>query len=311
MSHRRRLLPGLPAFEAAARLNNFTRAAEELHLTHGAISRAIAQLEERLGTPLFVRHPRRVSLTPAGYRLLEATRNAFAELDRAADEIGRGDSADPVLHVSCEPTLSMRWLMPRLGRLRQRHPELQVELSTAGGPIDLNANGCDLAIRRLDFTPPQEAVIDVLCPELAGPVCHPECWGGMLGQDLNRARWLHSRTRPSAWSDWCRMADHPYLPASEQSFDHFYFTLQAALDQLGTAIGPLPLVYDDLQAGRLTAPFGMRPTGVDYVMLTPPEGQSDQRTQRFADWLRSEAAHMAHFEPASTRPHSAGLETDG
>ncbi|BES73377.1 LysR substrate-binding domain-containing protein [Marinobacter nanhaiticus D15-8W] len=296
MSDRRRLLPGLPAFEAAARLNNFTRAAEELHLTHGAISRAIAQLEEHLGTTLFVRHARRVSLTPAGYRLMEATRNAFAELDRAVEETSGNGSLDQVLHISCEPSLSMRWLMPRLGRLRQSHPELQIELSTAGGPIDLDATGCDLAIRRLDFATPKDAAIEMLCPELAGPVCHPECWNGVLGQDLSRARWLHTRTRPSAWSDWCTAANKPYCPAGEQSFDHFYFTLQAALDQLGTAIGPLPLVYDDLQAGRLIAPLGMSQTGVDYVLLTPRRQDQVGQTRRIMDWLSTQASPLEQFD---------------
>jgi len=290
--HRKRNLPplaALPAFEAAARHQSFSRAAEELHLTHGAISRAVAQIEERLGIDLFVRRNRRVWLTQAGERLLKSVATALDGLDGAIEEIHRHDSASPILSVSCEPSLAMRWLMPRLGAFRESNPDLNIDLRLAGGPVDLLVEGCDVAIRRADFGIGGDYEVTRLWPEFAGPVCDPDCWENILARDLSNARWLHSRTRPDAWDVWKRASGSNASPTSEQYFDHFFFTLQAAANRLGTAIGPLPLVYDDLVAGRLVAPHGMAPTGYDYVLITLDRPGRDPRILRFFDWLMAEA----------------------
>lgn len=287
---KRRLPPlsSLPAFEAAARLGNFTRAAEELHITHGAVSRSVAQLEQRLDVKLFKRHARHVSLTQAGQHLLKGTDQAFFELESAIENMRRGE-ASPALTVSCEPTLAMRWLMPRLGQLRREAPELNIDLRTAGGAINLRRSNCDVAIRRLDFPRPSNVHMFTLCPEYAGPVCHPQCWSGVLDGDLSRACWLHSHTRPQAWEQWCQTSNTAYQCANDQHYDHFFFTLQAALDQLGTAIGPLPLVYDDLRENRLVAPCGMHDTGVEYVVFSNVSQDKDPRIQHFLMWLKKQA----------------------
>lgn len=293
--HRKRSLPplaALPAFEAAARHQSFSRAAEELHLTHGAISRAVAQIEERLGVDLFVRRNRRVWLTAAGERLLKATSSALDGLDHAVEEIHRHDGTSPILTVSCEPSLAMRWLMPRLGAFRQANPDLNIDLRLAGGPVDLLSDGCDVAIRRADYGISEHYITTHLWAEYAGPVCDPECWENILVSDLSNARWLHTRTRPDAWDAWKRASGIAVSPASEQYFDHFFFALQAAVNGLGTAIGPLPLVYDDLAAGRLIAPHGMAPTGFDYVLITLDPPGRDPRIGLFFDWLMAEAGDM-------------------
>lgn len=293
--HTKRSLPplaALPAFEAAARHQSFSRAADELHLTHGAISRAVAQIEERLGVKLFVRRNRRVWLTAAGERLLKATTGALDHLDQAVEDIHRHDGTSPILTVSCEPSLAMRWLMPRLGDFRQENPDLNVDLRLAGGPVDLLADGCDVAIRRADHGISDHYVTTHLWAEHAGPVCDPECWDTVLVQDLSNARWLHTRTRPDAWDDWKRKSGTEATPASEQYFDHFFFALQAAANRLGTAIGPLPLVADDLAAGRLIAPHGMTPTGYDYVLITLDPPKRDPRIARFFGWLMRKAGDM-------------------
>ncbi|MEQ5775823.1 MULTISPECIES: LysR substrate-binding domain-containing protein [unclassified Thalassospira] len=282
-------LAPLPAFEAAARHQSFSRAAEELNLTHGAISRAVAQIEERLGVDLFVRRNRRVYLTRAGERLLRTAETVLHDLDRAVEDIHRHDAQSPILSVSCEPSLAMRWLMPRLGRFREENPDLNVEMHMAGGPIDLLASGNDIAIRRRDFGLPDDYFVTPLWAEMAGPVCDPDCWQNILACDLSNARWLHSRTRSDAWDIWKKASGFKGRPASEQYFDHFFFALQAAVNRLGTAIGSLPLVIDDLAAGRLCAPLGMAPTGVDYVMLSLDDPKKDRRITRFADWLATEA----------------------
>mgnify|MGYP003625158324 FL=1 len=293
--HRKRHLPplaALPAFEAAARHQSFSRAAEELHLTHGAISRAVAQIEDRLGVELFVRRNRRVWLTVAGERLLKATSAALNGLDGAVEDIHRHDGASPILTVSCEPSLAMRWLMPRLGGFREANPDLNIDLRLAGGPVDLLADGCDVAIRRADYGISEQYITTRLWAEHAGPVCDPDCWETILAGNLSNARWLHARTRPDAWEVWKRASGSEATAASEQYFDHFFFALQAAVNRLGTAIGPLPLVYDDLKAGRLIAPLGMAPTGYDYVLITLDPPDRDPRISLFFDWLMAEAGDM-------------------
>jgi len=295
--HRKRSLPplaALPAFEAAAHHQSFSRAADELNLTHGAISRAVAQIEERLGVKLFVRRNRRVWLTAAGERLLKATTVALDGLDQAIEDIHRHDKSSPILTVSCEPSLAMRWLMPRLGDFREANPDLNIDLRLAGGPVDLLADGCDVAIRRADYGISEHYITTRLWPEYAGPVCDPECWETILSRDLSNARWLHTRTRPDAWDDWKRTSGSTATPASEQYFDHFFFALQAAVNRLGTAIGPLPLVADDLASGRLIAPHGMTPTGYDYVLITLDPPKRDPRVALFFDWLMAKATDMEH-----------------
>jgi len=294
--HRKRHLPPLaplPAFEAAARHQSFSRAAEELHLTHGAISRAVAQLEQRLGVQLFVRRHRRVYLTLAGERFQRVASEMLDRLDETAEALRRHEGSSPILTISCEPSLGMRWLMPRLGAFRTLNPDLNIDLRLAGGPIDLLADGCDAAIRHTNFVLPEENTVTRLWAEYAGPVCAPDCWETVIGRDLSRARWLHSRTRPEAWREWQRESGYCGSPSSEQFFDHFFFALQAAVDRLGTAIGPLPLVNDDLQAERLIAPLGMVATGYDYVLLTKDSPDTDPRIVRFSNWLIQQAKDLS------------------
>jgi DNA-binding transcriptional LysR family regulator len=303
-------LASLPAFEAAARHQSFSRAAEELNLTHGAISRAVAQIEDRLGVDLFVRRNRRVYLTRAGERLLHTSARVLRDLDRAVEDIHRHDVHSPILSVSCEPSLAMRWLMPRLGRFREQNPDLNIEMHMAGGPIDLLAAGHDIAIRRRDFGLPDDYYITPLWAELAGPVCDPDCWQNILACDLTNARWLHSRTRPDAWDIWKKASGFTGRPASEQYFDHFFFSLQAAVNRLGTAIGSLPLVIDDLAAGHLCAPMGMAPTGVEYVMLTLDDPKKDGRMTRFAQWLAAEAQMTVHASKSVISCDFQGIDGD-
>lgn len=292
-NHAKRRLPplgALTAFEAAARHQSFSRAGQELHLTHGAISRAVAQIEERIGVELFVRRNRRVYLTTAGQRLLKTTSESLDALSHTVEEIHRHNSASPFLTVSCEPSLAMRWLMPRLGAFRELCPGLNIDLRMAGGPIDLLSENCDIAIRRMDFKVKADYQVTRLCSELAGPVCSKAYWKSVQ-QDLNKASWLHSRTRPNAWDEWkSAYGMEKMISNNEQHFDHFFYTLQAAQDQLGIAIGSTPLVSDDLKIQRLIAPLGMQPTGCDYALLTLDELNSDPRIAAFSNWLLEQVA---------------------
>ncbi|HFF9483331.1 MULTISPECIES: LysR family transcriptional regulator [Serratia] len=283
-------LGGLRCFEAAARLESFTQAAQGLNLTHGAVSRAVRALEEELGVALFERRHRRVLLTAAGRKLFQATQQAFGILDHTALEL-RQQALDAPLVLSCEPTLLMRWLIPRLPAFQQAHPDINLQLVAGGGPFSFH-DGITAAIRRNDFDWGKEVHSLALFSEKVGPVCQPGALARMTiaeGSLLSLrpgAKLLHAATRPDAWWHWAQQQGVALVGHPEQRFDHFYFSLQAAVAGLGIAMGPWLQVRDDLAAGLLSAPFGFMPDGSGYYLLSPQPIVPGSALARLAEWLR-------------------------
>jgi LysR family transcriptional regulator, glycine cleavage system transcriptional activator len=298
VSRRRRLPPlnALRAFEAAARLGSFKDAAAELGVTHGAISRHIQLLEDWLGPPaLFRRLSRRVELTPTGAALLAETGPALDRLANAADKHHARDGKAPpaILSVNALATFTLRWLLPRLAQFRERHPEIEVGVSTSNQPVDALEESYDLIIRGGPDT-----FYGFTCrPFLAErrlPVCSP----ALLAQsplkeiaDLRQHTLLHLSTLPRVWSDWLAVAGMGDLePAASLTFDHFYLTLQAALDGLGIAMGPTALIADDLKAGRLVAPFpAISVPARTYHIYQPEKRIGDPAADVFCRWLEEAA----------------------
>jgi LysR family transcriptional regulator, glycine cleavage system transcriptional activator len=293
-AHRRSLPPlnALRAFEAAARLGSFKDAASELAVTHGAVSRHVRLLEDWLGPPaLFRRLNRRVALTPTGAALLAETRPALDRLAAAAERHqARGGAAPPaVLHVNALATFSLRWLLPRLAGFRHRHPEIEVRLSTSIEPVDALSEPYDLIIRGgpdtfYGFT------CHPFLTERRLPVCSPALLEHLpLDEvtDLRAHTFIHTSTLPRVWPDWLSIAGAPDLePAASLTLDHFYLTLQAALDGLGVAMGPTALVADDLASGRLVAPFpGVTLPTRGYHAYLPDTRAGDRSATSFRQWL--------------------------
>lgn len=281
----------LSSFCAAARHESFTKAAQELNLTHGAVSRAVKQLEDHFGCQLFQRRNRRLYLTEKGRFFAEKATSLLTELAQISEQM-RAPPAESCLAISCEPSLAMRWLMPRLSCYNQQH-NTDIQLATAGGPVNLAAQNLDIAIRRSDFIWPEDYWVTSLGRESTGPVCHPAYWD-QLGE--KPATLLHSRTRPAAWADWQEISGQQITVVTEHYFDHFYFSLQAAVAGLGIAIGPQPLVADDIRQGHLIAPYGFTETSAEYVALTLRNPQRDQRLSEFISWLSSELSRRLTVE---------------
>ena len=275
----------LSVFEAAARHGSFVRAAQELHVTHGAVSRQIRQLEDALGVVLFERRNRAVFLTSAGEQLRVAAVDAFSILTESIDRIARRVTSSALV-VSCEPTLAMRWLIPRLSRFQARHPAIQVHLFAAGGPIDFARKGVDVALRRNDFAWPAHVHAEPVCDEWIGPVHAPQA------DATARRRLLHTTTRPDAWQTWWRISDTPRprgrLP--ESRYEHFYLSLQAASAGQGTAIASRLMAGDDLKDGRLVASDGFRRDGSAYCLLAGTPVTADSPAGAWLAWLREETA---------------------
>ncbi|MGI5170675.1 LysR substrate-binding domain-containing protein [Spirillospora sp. CA-253888] len=282
----------LVAFEATMRHGSVSRAAAELHLTHGAVSRQIRQLEHALGVTLFERRNRAVVPTPVARTFVQGVDDALNRLSAAARQARAATRPAPLV-LSCEPTLLMRWLIPRLPALADAVPGLNLHLVASGGPVAFDRESIDVAVRRNDFAIPAELTTFELFDELVGPVCTPELARGLSRtEDLADVPRLHTSTRPTAWADWVEGRSTPLPPAPEQTFEHFYLSLEAAASGLGVAIGPRALVHDDLEAGRLAAPFGFRRDGSAYLLMTPLPAEDD-RVSALVSWLREQAQDHA------------------
>lgn len=278
-------LPALECFRAAAELESFSRAAARMNLTHGAVSRAVRLLERDLGTLLFIRRNRAVFLTENGRKLAQAVAQGLGHIETTVRSIKVQQANAPVT-VSCEPTLMMRWLIPRLPDLRRLHPEADIRLVAGGGPVAFDS-GIDMAIRRDDFDMPDSCEAEPLFSEWIGPVCRPDLRDRFFQGDRLRsdAPLLHSRTRISAWQTWADLAGEPIDTKSGSEFEHFYFSLQAAIAGLGVAIGPWHLVRDDLSSGLLQAPAGFRPDGSRYFLIKPDKRPWPDTEKLFHSWL--------------------------
>ncbi|HEY5849359.1 MAG TPA: LysR family transcriptional regulator [Lysobacter sp.] len=287
-------LNALRAFEAVARLDSVSRAADELHVTHGAVSRHLRSLEETLGTALFVRQGRGLALTLAGRRLHEAADAAFEPLRGAWAELHRRPLQAPLV-LGCPGSVLARWVIPRLERLERELPDVKLHLSASETIPDAQMSGLDAALLISQAPWPADWQVHELAPERIGPVLgsrldgHAQLIGApasaLLGLPL-----LHTTSRPQAWRDWAaRSGLDPDALRLGTGFEHLYYLLEAAQAGLGVAISPEPLVAEDIAAGRLFAPWGFVPTQGCWA-LCAPRRSSDPRVGRLATWLRAELA---------------------
>lgn len=278
-----RHLKAFHVFHVAATSSSYSEAAIKLHITHGAVSKQIKVLENYLSLPLFYKQGRNVYLTQEGELLKSYTKQAFEALESGVNKLIQVNN--PCIDVSCEPTLAMRWLMPRLSDFHMASGE-DVRLSTAGGPVKLGVTGLSLAIRRDDFELPHDYKQVKLVDEWVGPVFSPEYWH-QVKNDLSKVKLLHSQTRPQAWEHWSsRHMGSSLSSNTHHTFAHFYFCFQAVVDGLGAAIGSYPLVVDDLKRGNLIAPFGFDLSGHRYILLSQ-ERTPDALEKKFTDWLQN------------------------
>ncbi|EKO3925707.1 LysR family transcriptional regulator [Vibrio metschnikovii] len=279
-----RHLKAFHVFHVAAFSSSFTETADKLNITHGAVSKQIKVLENYLSLPLFYKQGRNLLLTKEGKILKDHTQQAFAILESGVSKLVQ--EKNRCLEVSCEPTLTMRWLMPRLSTFNDEG-DADVRLSTAGGPVTLGSTGLSMAIRRDDFEPLYLYPKTTLVEEWVGPVFSPDYWQ-QVKDDLSTVKLLHSHTRPNAWREWMMSVGHDDMRDNAvQSFAHFYFCIQAAIDGLGAVMGSYPLVVDEIERGNLIAPFGFVESGYNYILLSQEKMLSELEL-KFQHWLQKE-----------------------
>ena len=285
-------LNAVRAFEAAARHVSFTKAATELFVTHGAVSKQVASLEAWLGTPLFNRSQSQLGLTDAGRMFLSAVTPALDRIAVTAMQLV--DQAEPTaLRINAPPTFTMRWLIPRISAFQRRRGGVEVKLTTSTQPVNFEEHAYDVAIRGAHEPLPGMVSVPFMTETIV-PIGHPDLLEGGRLQDpreLAGHTLISYDTEPLSWPEWLAMAQVPEAlrPSKGLRFEQMYFALQAAAEGLGLVLVPLFLVADDVIAGRLCAPFGLRVARQRRYFANAPLGATHSAAvEGFRDWLLKE-----------------------
>lgn len=292
---RRALIPdivNLQAFECAARHQNFSRAAEELNLTQGAISRQIADLEKQTGLKLFERIRRRVVLSEAGQRFLPEVKQLLEQSERLMIGAVASGTMSAALRIATLPSFGAKWLVPRIHSFLTANPDIALTIESRSSPFSFAEENFDLAIH---FGQPvwAGATATFLCHETVLPVSSPA-----LLERLNRGAFvaiedaplLHLTTRPKLWSDWSRHHNTPVFNAYQGlRFDQFSMIASAALAGLGAALLPTYLIEDELRSGSLL-PVVDSPMSTEnaYYVVRPEIKRAQMSADHFEAWLLSE-----------------------
>ncbi len=288
-------LNSLRAFEAAGRRLSFKLAAEELFVAPSAVSRHIAILEEALGVVLFKRDNRQIRLTRLGAAYFRAISSAFRDMETASQEITSRAKNDP-LRIWCPMTFGMRWLVPRLPKFRQLHPDREVVFSTSLGNDGVDVEATDVAIRIGKGSWPGATAHRLVGIEVV-PVCSPDYAAKhhlQKPQDLVRAALLQSSTRSGYWRAWLATAGVSRIdPDKAMTFESVSLAYQLAIDGAGVALGQHALVASDLASGKLITPFPLAIRFDDaFWLVYSGHLDGDPFVRSFRDWLVRESAEF-------------------
>ncbi|MCF5169835.1 LysR substrate-binding domain-containing protein [Pseudomonas canadensis] len=286
-------LPALHTFWVTAQCCNFTRAAEQLHITQGAVSRQIAGLESHLGYALFQRQARGLSLTDAGREWSLRAQQVFGLLGEAVEQIG---SRRQTLQLKAS-TCVMRWLLPRLMQWQKERPDVPVELTTTVAyTVDFRREQFDAAVIYAPIAEQTSAARHLFDEQLT-PVCAPALLAGLhTPQDLQQQVLLHPTRDERDWALWLKAAQTRLGNLSQgHHFETLDLAMTVASQGSGVAIGDSALIGEDLKAGRLVMPFELRvPTGMGYYLVYPPGAEPSAGLEALMDWLVSQAQSPRH-----------------
>lgn len=289
-------LNALKAFESAARHESFTRAAEELCVTQGAVSHQVKALETAIGLKLFNRERQRLIITEAGREYLAVVRDAFDRIALGTERITQRQRSG-VLTVSTSPDFAAKWLVHRLGRFAEMHPEIDLRISATMHHVDFAREEVDLAVRHGDGN---WAGLDVvrLCSEELFAVCSPKLISGwkrsIKPADVLKLPLLHLDDR-SDWSRWLAAAGVTGTEASHGPIlNRASMVIDAAANGQGVGLARTTLAAWDLINARLVAPFSVTlPLSKSYWIVCPRAMSTLPKIATFRDWLLAEAAEEA------------------
>jgi LysR family glycine cleavage system transcriptional activator len=283
-------MQALRAFEATARERSLTKAAQSLHLTHGAISHQIKALESDLGVRLVERAGRGIRLTEDGERFAARVRTAFAELMTAVQEIT--NRANPrQLRVSIPPSLAARWLLPRIGRFHAEHPDIDLVVNSSIAIVDFQRDEADVAIRN-GFGQWPGVRIEHLVDDAFFPVCSPRIAGGVPKRPADLARYTLLRAEGEPWKPWFEAAELDWPePTRGPYFSDSALLMQAAAEGQGIALGRSTLLGSDVRNRVLVRPFAIEtPNARKMYLVYPPRNADSAKIAAFRAWLKAEIA---------------------
>ncbi len=297
----RRLPPlnSLRAFEAAARHQSLSRAAQELAVTHGAISRQVAKLEEFLDAKLFERKHQQVILTKKGAAYAAQLQVLFDQIQNATQSNFSAQPDRGLLRIGVLPTFAMRLLVPRLARFKQRYPDLNLQVNTyaynSPWPHDPNVE-VDVGVWLGDGNWPNQ-ITELFCPEEQRVVASPSLVAGhtiRIADDLAPFLLLHALRRPDDWRMWLEAAGATRVdPKAGLRLEYSGLVYQGAIDGLGLALAQPVFILDDVAQGRLAPLFDLPlRTGRGYYISYSPAVAEQSKVQNFVNWLKEEAAEM-------------------
>ncbi|KAI3605354.1 Transcriptional regulator, LysR family (plasmid) [Cupriavidus necator H850] len=288
MQKLRALLGPLRVFDAVCRAKGVSRAAEMLHVTPGAVSQQIKQLESGLGLQLFQKAGREIELTAAGVQLAWRVSEAFDRLNDALDDAAER-RLEKCLRLKVTPTLAIRWLMPRLSGFHAQHPDMDLEIATIAKADDIRLEGADCVIRHGvgEWT---DVELDHLFDDEFVPVCAPSLAAQLqTPRSLLQTTLLHSMLRPEAWDLWFASTNLGVLPRPRgMTLANAALCYQAAADGLGVAIAQRAYISEDIRSGRLViAVDHFARTERGYYLVCDPLRADTAPVRLFREWIRS------------------------
>lgn len=279
-------LNSLRVFESVARHLSFSRAAYELGVTQGAVSKQVRQLEDYFGVVLFYRKHQRIELTDQARRYFLELKPLFDTLESVTDSILGSKETLEQLKLNVLPSLSSNWLIPKLEDFKQQHPNISVEIDIGDGDIDFNANGADIAIRVAQTNLWERCYTQLLLEEDLVIVCSPDITG-VTKATLHNYELLQHSTRPEMWRQYLRdIGVAPFNLKHSLGFEHFYMLIQAACDGMGIALVPRVLIQKELKNYSLIIPFEEDFQNTYHYYLIAPNYKAELRKNRlFIKWL--------------------------
>ncbi|MBR7746967.1 LysR substrate-binding domain-containing protein [Undibacterium baiyunense] len=308
----RRKVPSLNAllvFEAAARLQSFTQAADELALTQSAVCKQIANLEDWLGLALFARVKKRVQLSSAGRDYAEKIRRHLDKIERDTLELMAHKEGAGVLELAVIPTFATQWLIPRLAEFQQLRPDITVNLSTRTSAFLFPDSLFHAAIHSGNAVWPGTKGDYLMAEDQAIPVCSPQLLRKYLGrkkqanlQDLAQMPLLHLSTRLEDWRRWFDLHQHEndICAVNGARYELFTMLIEAAIAGLGVALIPRYMVKNHLDNGKLQIPIDLSlPEQTGYYLVYPEENANLPTLQAFRSWLLLQTAQTEQTGPAT------------
>ncbi|MDE1465384.1 transcriptional regulator GcvA [Spartinivicinus poritis] len=283
-------LNALKAFEAAGRHQNFTLAANELFVTQGAISRQVKQLEEYLGFPLFERRGQTLQLTAAGKQYLGAIKEALDTMDEATQSIIQQFRPNETLTISVLPSLSSRWLIPKINQFKQQHPHLQLNIITSDNTDALFEENVDIVIRSGKNNNWSRVDATWLMNEELIPICSPDLlqknYPINTADDFHHYTLLEHTSRKHMWRNWFKQHNSEEPTEKRLGFEHYFMLIQAAHEKLGIALVPRFLIEQELISHSLVSPIPTPCTSqYSYYLITRKMKQIPQKISLFKEWI--------------------------